>query len=62
LIDGPGMCAGQGRSSSGTAWKLWVNNRGSDGASQAIPQRIYIFTMESFVVHAEDREDPSNQA
>jgi hypothetical protein len=32
-----------------TAVKLWVNLRGLDGPAQAIPQRILIFTKESFV-------------
>jgi hypothetical protein len=41
--------------------KLWVNNRGSSGPTQAIPQRIYIFTMESFVHHAADRQNPLNR-
>src|SRR3954465_1161840 len=45
-----------------TAVKLWVNNRGSGGPAQAIPQRIYIFTMESFVGGARDRENPLNRA
>jgi hypothetical protein len=62
VIDGSCMCAGQGGSSSVTASKLWVNNRGSDGPSQAIPQRIYIFTMESFVDLVEDRENPRTRA
>src|SRR5437899_2063348 len=45
-----------------TAVKLWVNNRGSGGPSQAIPQRIYIFTMESFVHRATDRQNPLSRA
>src|SRR5437899_936088 len=45
-----------------TAAKLWVNNRGSGGPSQAIPQRIYIFTMESFVHRAADRQNPLSRA
>jgi hypothetical protein len=61
LVDGSGVCAGQGRSSSGTASKLWVNNRGSGGHAQAIPQRIYIFTKESFVCPADDLENPLNR-
>jgi hypothetical protein len=62
LIYSGGVCAGQGGSSSGTASKLWINNCGSGGPSQAIPQRIYIFAMESFVGRREDRENPLNQA
>src|SRR5436305_15012029 len=45
-----------------TAVKLWVNNRGSGGPTQAIPQRIYIFTMESFVHCAPDRQNPLSRA
>jgi hypothetical protein len=48
-------------SSSGTAMRLWINHRGSDGPSQAIPQRIYISTMESFVCRVEDHENPLNR-
>jgi hypothetical protein len=52
------LLRGQPRSCS----KLWINNRGSDGPTQAIPQRIYISTMESFVYPDEDRENPLNRA
>ena len=45
-----------------TAVKPWINLRGLDGPAQAIPQRIFIFTMESFVMHARNRENPLNRA
>jgi hypothetical protein len=62
VIDGGGVCAGQEGSSSGTALKLWINDRGSRRPTQAIPQRIYIFTRESFVGRAGNRENPLNRA
>jgi hypothetical protein len=62
VIYGGGMCAGQNKSSSGTAKRLWINNRGLDRPSQAIPQRFYTFTMESFVAAAFQRKIPLNDA
>ena len=60
VIYGGGVCAGQDETSltPELAPEAGINNRGFRRPSQAIPQRIYISTMESFVAGADEREIP----